>query len=378
MRFVEALKAAGVAHAVGIGDILRERGAALLAEHAAIDACLNDFVTHGLVAFLEGRLDEAENMTVRDGGAIRSIAASPHPKTFRLPAPRYERFPLGRYRMPFNRYHPYAAVIASTGCPFGCAFCPFARTPYRLRDVDDVLANLEAVRRMGIRQVHFADWTFGVNRAHTAALLEGMIGARFGFTWSCLSRVDLVDRDLLALLARAGCALVEFGVESGSQAILDRYRKGTTIAQVRQAFDWCREQRIATLATFILGLPGETPDSLRETLDLALAIDPTFCSFNAASPRRGTELRREAVTAGAIADEDAKLDSSWSAPVFSTTSLAAGVVEAFRRRAIRRFYSRPSYLLRRAMQAGSWVELRNLVENGAALAWRSIRPAGGK
>ena len=66
--------------------------------------------------------------------------------------------------MPYNRYHPYAAVITSNWCPYQCTFCPFAATPYRAREVDDVLENLEVVRRMGIRQMHFADWTFAVDR----------------------------------------------------------------------------------------------------------------------------------------------------------------------------------------------------------------------
>ncbi len=239
VRFVAGLKQGGVSVAVGIGDILRDRGAELLERHPVIDACLNDFVTHGLARFLEGRLEEAENMTVRTPAGIRTIAARPRTGPFTLPVPRYGLFPLRRYRMPFNRHHPYATVIASSWCPFGCRFCPFARTAFRLREVDDVLSNLEAIRRLGIRQVHFADWTFGVNRKHTTTLLQGMIAARFGFTWSCLSRVDLVDHEMLALFAEAGADLVEFGVESGSQAILDRYQKRITIEQVRAAFRSC-------------------------------------------------------------------------------------------------------------------------------------------
>ena len=377
VRFVEALKERGVNVAVGIGDILREQGERLLPRYPAIDACLNDFVTHGLGRFLEGRPGEAENMTVRLEGGVRTVPAGPHPKTFTVPPPRYDLFPLDRYRMPFNRHHPYATLIASSWCPFGCVFCPFARTRYRMREVGDVLANLETIRRMGIRQVHFADWTFGVNRRHTGEILDGMMAAGFGFTWSCLSRVNLVDRDLLQRFRRAGCDLVEFGVESGNQAILNRYQKSITVDQVRRAFAWCRELGIPTMATFVLGLPGETPDSLQQTLDLALEIEPSFCSFNVASPRMGTVLRQELLKAGLI-DEDAPamLDSSWSPPVFSTTELSAREVEAFRRQAIRRFYFRPSYLFRRLTRVGSWVELRNQIENGAVLAWQSMQSAG--
>lgn len=377
VRFVEEIKQRGVTTAVGIGDILRDRGTVLLERHPVIDACLNDFVTHGLGRFLEGRLEEAENMTVRTPAGIRTLAARPRAGPFRLRVPQYGLFPLRCYRMPFNRHHPYAAVVASAGCPFVCRFCPFARTAFRLRAVDDVLAHLETVRRMGIRQVHFADWTFGVDRKHTADLLGGMIAARFDFTWSCLSRVDLVDREMLALFADAGAHLIEFGVESGSQAILDRYRKQVTVGQVRAAFRHCSDLGLSTLATFVLGLPGETSQSLQETLDLALEIEPTFCSFNVASPRMGSPWRRELTGAGLVeGDPGGSLDSSWSAPVFSAEQLPGSTLARFRRHAIRRFYGRPSYLLGRIRQLRSWDELRSHAGNGLSLGWQSLRSLG--
>ena len=378
VRFVEGLKAGGSRTVVGIGDILRGQGVRALDEHPVIDACLNEFVTHGLSSFLEGHLDRAEGMTVRTSSGPRTVLVSGRSNTFTLPSPRYGLFPLDRYRLPFNRFHPYATIITSTGCPYACSFCPFARTPYRVRQVDDVLANLEAIRDMGIRQVHIADWTFGVNRAHAMSILERMIERDFRFAWSCLSRVDLVDREMLALLKRAGCELVEFGVESGSQAILDRCGKRITLEQIRQAFAWARDLRLSTLATFVLGLPGETRGSLEETLRLALEIEPSYCSFNVASPRMGSRLRQEMLDAGLIAAaKPARLDSSWAVPAFSTPELPASELHAFRRHAIRRFYGRPGYLLRRLAGVGSWTALRHQLANGAALAWQTVRVSGG-
>jgi anaerobic magnesium-protoporphyrin IX monomethyl ester cyclase len=373
VAFVEETKRRGVAVAVGIGDILRDQGERLLERHPAIDACLNDFVTHGLVPFLSGRIDLAANMTVRTSEGVRTVPAPPPARTFTLPTPRYDLFPLHRYRMPFNRRHPYAAVVASSWCPYRCAFCPFAGTPFRTREVNDCIANLEAVRRMGIRQVHFADWTFAVDRRHAENLLRRMVAAGFGFDWSCLSRVDLFDRPLLELAKAAGCHLIEFGVESGSQELLDRYEKHISIEQVRRTFRHCRELGISTLATFVLGLPGETPRTLDLTLDLALEIDPTYCSFNVASPRMGTALRRTYVGTEACPDAGTPLDSSWSTPVFSSEQLPGPTLDAFRRRAVRRFYGRPAYLWRRLRETGSFVELRNQVVDGLALAWQTVR-----
>ena len=377
LAFVAALKRRGVGVAVGIGDVLREKGESLLAEHPEMDACMVDFVTHGLPAFLAGRPDEAENMIVRGADGIRRVPEAKRAgKVFRLGTPRYELFPLARYRMPYNRHHPYATVITSSWCPFGCSFCPFAKTPYKMRDVDDVLQNFEDIRRMGIRQVHIADWTFAVNKKHARAIVQGMLDRNFGFTWSCLSRVDVVDRDLLAMMKQAGCDLVEFGVESGTQAILDRYEKGVTIEQIRRAFGWARELDLTTLATFVLGLPGETQESMEQTLQLALEREPTYCSFNAASPRMATDLRHEMIADGLIPDRlGVALDSSRSLPVFSTRELTAREVAEFRQRAIRRFYMRPSYLLRRAARIRSWEELQNHIGNGLSVTWQALQLA---
>jgi hypothetical protein len=329
------------------------------------------------VDWLQGRPEKAENMIIRDGESIRRIPANEKPRSFRMASPRYDLFDLTRYSMPYHRHHPYAAVIGSSWCPYLCSFCPFARTPYRVREADDVLDNLRRIAAMGIRQVHFGDYTFGADRPQGSALVRGMRDEKFGFSWTCNSRVDLVDSGMLEQWVAAGCDLVEFGVESGNQAILDRYEKGTTIRQLREAFRWCRELGLRTLGTFILGLPGETPDDLERTVELALELDPTYASFNIASPRMGTPLRQQLIRRGLItAAVDFGLDSSRGYPVFETPDLSADLVWRAHRRAMRRFYLRPGYLLRRLGSLGSPVELGNALRNGASVVLQSLSTRG--
>ena len=380
LDFARQLRERTGSRLVLIGDLLREDPESLLHAYPFVDAGLTDFVTNGLVEWLSGRPEAAENMILRDGEGFRRIHAGEKPRSFRIATPRYELFDLRRYSMPYHRHHPYAAVIASTWCPYLCSFCPFARTPYRYREADDVLANLRRVAELGIRQVHFVDYTFGGDRPAAAALVRGMLQEGFRFSWTCNSRVDLVDRPTLEEWARAGCDLIEFGVESGNQAILDRYEKGTTIRQLRDAFRWCRELGLRTLGTFILGLPGETPDDLERTTQLALELDPDYASFNIASPRMGTPLRHQLIERGLItAAVDYGLDSSRGYPVFETADLPAELVARAHRRALRRFYLRPGYIARRLVRLGSPVELRHAVANGTsvilqALASRGRRP----
>ncbi len=376
MQFIAVTKRHGVQLAIGMGDNAREDSETLLETYPELDACLNDFVTHGLDAFLRGDITTAHNMVVRNHTGYQRVPAPPHEPVFTIPSPRYELFPLRRYQMPFNRYHPYATTITSVWCPYSCNFCPFAKTAYRVRDVDDTLKNLHAIRQMGIRQVHFADWTFGLDRGRTEQLLVALHEARLGLTWSCLTRVDLVDRELLESMRRAGCATIEFGVESGSQRMLDLYQKKTTLEQITRTFRVAKEAKIATIATFIFGLPGETAASLQETLDLALEIDPTYCSFNMASPQPGTQLRRDMIVDGRLDPEsDLIFDSSCTIPAFSTEALTATEVHEFWGRAVRKFYGRPSYLLRRLGQIRSVHQMTNHLRNGCVLLGRTLLPA---
>lgn len=155
--------------------------------------------------------------------------------------------------------------------------------------------------------------------------------------------------------------------------MLDRYNKRITLDQIRQAFKWTRDIRLPTLATFILGLPGETVESMEVTRRFALEIEPTYCSFNAASPRMATELRRQMVSNGLVPDElGGALDSSRSMPIFSTPELSAEQVARFRRYAIRSFYLRPFYLARRILAIRSWEELSNQITNGLSIACQSL------
>jgi radical SAM superfamily enzyme YgiQ (UPF0313 family) len=200
-----------------------------------------------------------------------------------------------------------------------------------------------------------------------------MIARKFNFTWTCLSRVDVINHELMKLMKRSGCDLIEFGIESGNQGMLDRYLKETTVEQIRAAFRSANKLGIQTIGTFVLGLPGETMETMQETLDLILEIEPTFCSFNVASPRPAADLRQELIAQGAYnPDQTSILDSSRSVPVFSTATLSAEEVYRFRKRAIRQFYLRPSYILRRLRRLTSVEQLTNHVRNGLSLAWQAL------
>jgi radical SAM superfamily enzyme YgiQ (UPF0313 family) len=178
-----------------------------------------------------------------------------------LPLPAWHLLDLNRYRLPLKG-KPFLMVAPLRGCPFNCSFCT-CQTYYgkrlRKRSVASVLKELEYDgERFGIRDFFIWAETFVVDRAYVAALCRGIIERGLRISWTSNSRVDTVDKELLTLMAQAGCWMISYGIESGSQKILDEADKGTTIEQAMQAVRCAHEAGIKTVGQFILGLPGET------------------------------------------------------------------------------------------------------------------------
>ena len=186
----------------------------------------------------------------------------------RLPEPVRHGLPLGRYRtlgMPVS-------VTTSRGCPFQCIFCVGrrmvgARVRYRppLRVVDEI----EGLAALGFRQVNVADDLFTANPRHCLAICDDIIRRGLKIRWSSFARVDTVSATLLTRMREAGCHAVSFGMESGSPEILKRVRKKISLAQAEAAVAMCRQVGMEAHASFILGLPGETADTLEQTMAFA-------------------------------------------------------------------------------------------------------------
>jgi len=199
-----------------------------------------------------------------------------------------------------------------------------------------------------------------------------MIGNKFNFYWSCSSRVDILDENLLKLMKQSGCHTIQFGVESGSQKILDRYNKKFTLEQVKKTFSLCHKLGIRTMAHFILGLPGENERTILKTINLAKELKCDFAAFNIASPRIGTELRKEAIKNKWLTSSNlSRTDSSLTYPVIKTEELSPEKLWELRNKAIRDFYFRPSYIMKKILHLNSLNELK-ILSRQAFLLFSSI------
>ena len=213
-----------------------------------------------------------------------------------------------RHLLPLSKYHALGAacsVISSRGCPYGCIFCTTPRMfgrRVRFRQPLLVVDEIEVIyRKYGFSQINVVDDTFTLNHPHATELCRELIRRNLPIKWSIFSRVDTLTPELLDLMRKAGCTCMLFGVESGNQEVLNNIKKGITPEKVRNGVKMATEAGIGSFASFILGLPGETPERARETMALAKELSErwgTQYGFHYLSPFPGTELFEQAEELG--------------------------------------------------------------------------------
>ncbi len=211
-----------------------------------------------------------------------------------LPVPARNLLPLGRYRalgMPVS-------LTTSRGCPFKCIFCigrKMVGSRVRYRSPGKVVDEMEYLSGLHFHQINIADDLFTANKSHCLGVCDEIIKRRLKLTWTSFARVDTVSEEILTRMQAAGCSAVSFGVESGNPQILKTIKKGITREQVVAAVNMCRRAGITPFASFILGLPGETPQTIQETLDFGEQLKNLGLSFgfHLLAPFPGTEIRTD-------------------------------------------------------------------------------------
>ena len=217
-----------------------------------------------------------------------------------LPIPLHNLLPLSKYRMPLI-HGPFTFVVTSRGCPAGCTFC-IKHLSYqytvRLRSPELLMQELWQLKKLGINNVHMYADLFTVNRDQVVELCQRMIEENIEIKWTCNSRVDYVDKEMLEMMGKAGCRLISWGIESGSEQILKNVHKGIKPEDAKQALLWSKEAGIMNWGYFIIGLPGETEDTIRQTIAFAKELPLDIALFHIAAPYPGTPFFLEVVEKG--------------------------------------------------------------------------------
>lgn len=214
-----------------------------------------------------------------------------------MPIPMHELLPLQKYRMPYIK-GPFTFIVTSRGCPAGCTYC-IKHVSYqystRIRSPKLIMEELWQLKKLGINNIHMYADLFTVNRDQVVELCKLMIEENIQIKWTCNSRVDFVDEEMLTLMGKAGCRLISWGIESGNEQILKHARKGAYPDKAERALRWAKKAGIMNWGYFIIGLPGETEETIRQTIDFAKKLPLDIALFHVAAPYPGTPFFFEVV-----------------------------------------------------------------------------------
>ncbi len=291
-----------------------------------------------------------------------------------IPFPQLKLINVSSYRVPhtYCRTNPVATIETSRGCPYGCVYCNksvFGHN-FRAKSAERVVYELKQLKNFGFREVHIADDGFTNDMERAAEICKLIIKARLKLLLNCTNgiRADRVSLDLLKLMKKAGFYRLSFGVESGSQHILDNIHKGLKLSQVVQAFRWCRIARLETVAFFMLGLPGETKEDIKATIRFAKLLKPDIIKLSIMMPLPGTPIFNQ------LKQQHRLLSLKWDdygfykgKPVFKHEYLTWQELRHYEKLAYRSFYLSPSYITHRLIYS---IRAGNLV-NDIKLALKS-------
>jgi radical SAM superfamily enzyme YgiQ (UPF0313 family) len=249
----------------------------------------------------EVNIGEIKGLAWRDGDEIMVNFPRPFIKNLNdLPIPKHELLPLQDYRMPMIK-GPFTFIVTSRGCPAGCTYC-IKHVSYqysaRLRSPELIMEELWQLKKQGINNIHMYADLFTVNREQVIELCQRMISENINIRWMCNSRVDFVDEEMLRLMGKAGCWLISWGIESGNEQILKHAHKGADPAKAERALRWAKNAGIKNWGYFIIGLPGETEETILQTIEFSKKLPLDIALFHVAAPYPGTPFFFEVVENG--------------------------------------------------------------------------------
>ncbi len=330
-------------------------GNQILSEEPAVDIVVRGEGEETLLEIAEKSpnpqsLDEVKGVVFRKDGEIVQTPARPFIQDLdALPRPAYHLIPIDKYRILGRKLLP---IMSSRGCPFQCSFCVASQmfgAKFRGRSPKSVLDELEWLRdEYGAEGVTFQDDTLTFDRKRILDICDGIIDRKIELPWGCGTRADVVNREILAKMRNAHCNEVCFGVESGCQRIRDALKKKVTTDQCENAIKWAKEAGIFVTVSVILGYPGETIETLQETLDFVRKVEPDDVYLNHATPYPGTELRTLVESNGWKMVEDWSMYNTMNA-IFEDPKLPASEIAMMRRNFYSKFYS-PQYVIRQTVK----------------------------
>jgi radical SAM superfamily enzyme YgiQ (UPF0313 family) len=293
-----------------------------------------------------------------------------------LPIPLHEMLPLQKYRMPMIK-GAFTFLVTSRGCPAGCTYC-IKHVSYqfsaRLRSPKLIMEELWKLKGLGINNIHMYADLFTVSRDQVMELCQRMIDEKINIRWTSNSRVDYVDEEMLRMMGKAGNYLISWGIESGNEQILKHAHKGAYPDKAERALRWAKAAGIKNWGYFIIGLPGETVETIRQTIDFAKRLPLDIALFHVAAPYPGTPFFFEVVENGWFRAgtrwEQVDMDKG---TVLDYPNLRAEELLYWQKRAFREWAFRPGPIMTYLkMLLSDWSTVRSALSVGLQhLSWAS-------
>lgn len=335
-----------------------------------------DFVVKGegektlieLVNYLEGRvkLEDVDGIYYRKNGKVaktkdRELICN----LDEIPFPARHLHRNQNYTYPDTLTAPVFPIITSRGCPSRCTYCAtniIFQHKFRMRTPENIVNEIEfLVKKYKAREIHIWDDNFTFMKSRVIEIKDEIKkrNLRLKFAFPNGIRVDRVDKDILKALKEMGTYSISFGIESGSKKTLNRIKKGLRLELVEEVFKITRKLGMEIWAFFMLGLPDEDEERIRETIDFAKKSNPDIAKFHILKPYPGTKVYEELLSENLILDHDFDNYGIHTPPVHRLKSLTADQILEWQKRAYRSFYLRPGVLMKHIFRLKSIRRLKS-------------------
>lgn len=318
-----------------------------------------DFILARIVR--EGISEHIPNVFFKKNGHI--IASKIQNETVNdinsLPLPAYHLLDLKYYNQPriTCRKNPVGYLETSRGCYARCVYCNknIHGFKMRMKNPERVVDEMERMLKLGFKELQIIDDIFTADMKRAQVICEEIIKRKLVFPWYPRGgiRVDRVNPELLAMMKKAGCYRIPFGIESGSQRIIDIIGKRITLEQAENAVMWAKKAGLETECYFMMGLPTETEEDLNKSIDFAIKLDPDYTKFAITIPLPGTMMFKSMLDNGQILNKDWEKYTFATSPkeIYNHDTLSWETIERYSTIAYRRFYLRPGYVFKKTLKS---------------------------
>jgi radical SAM superfamily enzyme YgiQ (UPF0313 family) len=291
------------------------------------------------------------------GIAFEDVRTPPRPMIMdldTLPFPALHLLPMNHYKI-LNMKKGMATMITSRGCPMQCSFCSSASlhgSKMRMRSTKNIVDEMEhLIKEQHVKTIAFMDDTFTLNKKKVKEICTEIIKRDINIYWGCTARVDTLSGDVLKIMREAGCITIFMGVESADQQTLDAVNKQTTIEKIKSAFELSQQYNIRTIASVVLGMPGDTKESIQRTINFVRELKPSYALFSLATPYPGTLFYQQAFENNLIKVKDWSKYTLFS-PVLDTMECSLEELKKLQTGAFYGFYLRPGYIFHQVRMDG--------------------------